>query len=371
MIRTGAELAETCAKLREGGVAALDTEFVWRNTYRPMLALVQLGAADGTSWVEDCLRGFSAQPLAELLEDPNTVKILHDAHQDLEHLYHYSGGKPVRVFDTQLAAAFAGLPAGMSLQKLVAEITGVTLPKTETVTDWTQRPLTEAQVAYALDDVRYLGAVREELIVRAEKLGTRAWMEAEMLRYERPSLYGETDVYELWKKVKTGRVRLDGRGFALLRSLTAMRERYAREWNLPRSWLADDISLAEMSADAVADGLPTSGRLNFRHRLKNRGHRDLIAAHYVEAMQEGMQMPDDELPLNPRPQYLPEVMEAADEALKFLRERAEEIHVDPVVIANRATVTAWVDNPEDDENPLASGWRHEVVGREIAERFQV
>lgn len=367
MIRTGTELAEVCTTLRQGGVAALDTEFVWRNTYRPMLALVQLGAADGTSWVEDCLKGFSAQPLAELLEDPGTVKVLHDAHQDLEHLHHYSGGTPVNVFDTQLAAAFAGLPAGMSLQRLVAEITDVTLPKTETVTDWTQRPLTEAQLAYALDDVRYLGRVREALIERADQLGTRAWMEADMLRYEKPEQYGDVDPYELWKRVKCGRVRLDGRGFALLRSLVATREKWAREWNLPRPWLADDASLVELAAD----GVKPAAQLRFRHRLRNGGQRVLIAARFAEALEEGMQVPEDDLPLNPHPHYLPEVQKAADEALKLLRERAEEVHVDAVVIANRATVTAWVDNPDDDENPLASGWRHEVVGREIAERFQV
>ena len=108
MIRTGIELAEVCTTLRQGGVAALDTEFVWRNTYRPMLALVQLGAADGTSWVEDCLKGFSAQPLAELLEDPGTVKVLHDAHQDLEHLHNYSGGTPVNVFDNEFLIVIIG-----------------------------------------------------------------------------------------------------------------------------------------------------------------------------------------------------------------------------------------------------------------------
>ena len=116
MIRTLKELDEVCTRLRAEKEAALDTEFVWRRTYRPSLALVQLGARDGTSWVEDCLQGFSPQPLGDLLADPQTVKILHDAHQDLEHLYHYTGAQPVNVFDTQLAAAFAGFPAGLSLQ---------------------------------------------------------------------------------------------------------------------------------------------------------------------------------------------------------------------------------------------------------------
>ena len=282
MIRTAAELAEVCGTLRTGGVAALDTEFVWRNTYKPMLALIRLGAADGTRWLEDCLQGVSPQPLAELIEDPHTVKILHDAHQDLEHLYHYTGAKPVNVFDTQLAAAFAGLPAGLSLQKLVAEIVGITLSKTETVTDWTRRPLTDAQVAYALDDVRYLGEVRAALLERAEKLGTRAWLEEDMQRYADPTRYGEPDPEEIWKRVKCGRVRLDGRGFAVLRELAATREAYARTWNLPKPWLADDLSLAEMAAAQTT----ASARLRFRHRLSNRGQRDLLAGYFAAAVRK-------------------------------------------------------------------------------------
>lgn len=367
MIRTVKELDEVCTRLRTEGVASLDTEFVWRRTYRPTLALVQLGATDGTSWVEDCLQGFNPTPLGDLLKDPRTVKILHDAHQDLEHLHNYTGAKPVNVFDTQLAAGFAGLPAGLSLQRLVAEIVGITLPKTETVTDWLQRPLTEAQIKYALDDVHYLGEVREALIARADALGTRAWMEEEMKRYEEPSSYGDYELDELWKRVKCGPVRLERRGFAILRELAATREKWAREWNLPRGWLGEDGSLAEIAKNASAE--PKG--IHLRHRLNNRAQRDRIIAYYVEAVRAGLAVPEEECPFNPHPHYLPEVLSAAEEALKFVRERAAEIHVDAAVIANRATLTAWVDNPEDASNPLANGWRYETVGRLVVERFQV
>lgn len=367
MIRNAAELKEVCAGLRAGGLAALDTEFVWRSTNRPKLALVQLGALDGTSWIEDCLLAFDPSPLAELLADPGTVKVLHDAHQDLDHLFHYTGARPVNVFDTQLAAAFAGLPAGLSLQKLVFETVDVGLAKTETTTDWMQRPLTEKQIDYALDDVRYLGAVRAELLKRADALGTRAWLDEEMARYDNPSLYGDLDPMEAWKRVKCGRVRLDRRGFAVLRALAAAREELAREWNLPKTWLAEDASLAEMAerAEAVAD------RLRFRHRLRSRGQRDTLAGEFAVAIREGLDVPEDELPENPRPRYISDVLDAADKAVAFVREHAEAIHVDPAVVANRATVTAYVDNPDDEGNPLATGWRFENFGREIAERFNV
>lgn len=367
MIRNSAEFAETCAALTKGGVAALDTEFVWRGTYRPLLSLVQLGAADGTSWLEDCLLGLDTAPLAELLRSGSVVKVLHDAHQDLDHLFRYTGARPVNVFDTQLAAAFAGLPAHLSLQNLLTETVGVTLPKTETMTDWTQRPLTPRQTDYALDDVRYLCEARAELLERARRLGTLAWLEEEMLSYETPSRYGDPDPEEQWRRVKCGRVRLDGRGRACLRALAAARERMAMEWNLPKAWLADDASLAAMAAD----GPMAAGRLRFRNRLRSRGQHVLVASAFEKALAEGAAVPEDECPADFHPHYISEVREAAEEALEFMRRRAEELHVDPAVIANRATVTAWVDDSEDPGNPLASGWRHEVVGRDIAEKFQV
>ena len=367
MIRNSTELKEVCAQLASGGVAALDTEFVWRSTNRPKLALVQLGAADGTSWAEDCLLALDPAPLAELIRDPATVKILHDAHQDLDHLFHYTGAKPVNVFDTQLAAAFAGLPAGLSLQKLVQETLDVCLPKTETTTDWMQRPLTDAQMAYALDDVRYLAEVRTELLARSDRLGTRAWLDEEMTRYDNPDLYGDADPLEAWKRVKCGRIRLDGRGFAVLRAVAAVREQLARDWNMPKTWLADDGSLAEIAAACETQ----ADRIRFRHRLRNRGQRDTLAGAFARAVASAKDAPEAEWPENPRPRYLPEVQDAAGEALDFLRARAEEIHVDATVIASRATLTAWIDNPEDDANPLAQGWRYAVAGRDIAEKFQV
>ncbi len=367
MIRNATELKEVCASLRAGGFAALDTEFVWRNTNRPKLALVQLGAADGTSWVEDCLLALDPAPLAELLRDAGTVKVLHDAQQDLDHLFHYTGAKPVNVFDTQLAAAFAGLPANLSLQKLVQEAAGVGLAKTETTTDWMQRPLTEAQIAYALDDVRYLGEVRAELLKRADRLGTRAWLDEEMRRYDNPDLYGDADPRVVWKRVKCGRVRLDGRGFAILRELAATRETFAREWNLPKTWLADDVSLAEMAAQ----GTDIADRLRFRHRLRNRGQHETLAGAFASAVRAACARPEEDWPENPRPRYIAEVLNAADDALDFLRARAEEIHVDAAVVASRATLTAYVDNPDDASNPLARGWRYENFGRDIAEKFNV
>lgn len=361
IIRTTPELERACACAKGDGLLALDTEFVWMSTYRPRLGLVQLGGRNAC-WGLDCLTGTHTDPLKALIEDPSVVKILHDARQDLSHLRRYADALPVNVFDTQLAAAFAGFPAGIGLQKLLFEAIDVGLPKTETCTDWTRRPLSAAQVAYALDDVRYLPALRDELLSRARTLGTEAWLTEELRRYDEPDLYADFDPETVWMRIKLGRTRLDPHGFAVLKAVATLREEIARDLNLPRNWVGDDGSLVEMAA---------GHRLgNLRHRM-NGGQAEVVRAKYRQAIAAAMELPEDECPDNPHVRYIPEVLDAADKALVWLRARAEELHVDPTVFANRATVTAYVDNVEDASNPLATGWRYETVGRDMAALFGV
>ena len=361
IIRTTPELDEACARARAAGVVALDTEFVWQRTYRPRLGLVQIGTPDAC-WGLDCLQGLKPTSLADLIADPSVTKILHDAHQDLELLWHYTGAKPQNVFDTQRAAGFAGLSGKIGLQKLLEEVLNVGLAKTETCTDWTQRPLTDAQVRYALDDVRYLPELRLALLARAEELGTRAWLEEDMGMYDDPDWYADADPDEVWRRVKTFKLHFEPRHYAVLRAVAAVRETYAHEWNLPRNWLGDDQSLAEMAF---------KGRAGFfKHRLRG-GQRDTIDAQYAAAIKEALVLPPEDWPSDPRPHYIQEVLDAADKAIEWLRAKAEKIHVDATLIASRATVTAFIDNPDDLQNALAAGWRYEAIGREMLEKFSV
>ena len=361
IIRTTPELDDACARARTAGVVALDTEFVWTRTYHPRLGLVQIGTPDAC-WGLDCLQGLKPTSLAELIADPSVTKILHDAHQDLELLWQYTGAKPQNVFDTQCAAGFAGLSGKIGLQKLLEEVLNVGLAKTETCTDWTQRPLTDAQVRYALDDVRYLAELRQALLARAEELGTRSWLEEELEKYDDPNWYADTDPQEAWRRIKTGKLRFEPRHYAVLRAVAAVRETSAQEWNLPRNWLGDDLSLIDMAF---------KGRAGFfKHRLHG-GQRDAMSMRYSAAIKEAFVLPPEEWPSDPRPHYIREVLEAADKAIEWLRSRAEEINVDAALIASRATVTAFIDNPDDVENALAASWRYESVGREMLAKFAV
>ena len=370
LIRNTPDLKEACDALVAGGVAALDTEFVWRASYRPHLAIVQMAGADGVCRALDCQLGTDVAPFAAVVSDPSVVKILHAAHQDLELIHHYTGAVPVNVFDTQLAAGFCGHPANLGLQKLLYEVLDVGLPKTETCTDWSQRPLTDAQVRYALDDVRYLVALRQALLTQCDSFGTRAWLEEDLLKFESPEAYGEMEPDEAWKRVKNASRYLRPFGLAGLRAVASVREMRAREWNLPRAWLGEDGSLIAL-AERLQRGEKTFPNVRFRHRLKNNAQRDHLAADYAAALTEAARLPEEDWPLPVQPDYPSEVRDAADKAHDYLVARGEELHVDPAVFANRAQLLAFVDDPEVPDNPLAEGWRFEAVGRTIIERFYV
>ena len=366
LIRNTPELETVCAKIRAGGFVALDTEFVWRRTFRPLLCIVQLVGEDGDCRAVDCLTGLDPAPLGALLSDPGVVKVLHASQQDLEHLRHYTGQTPVNVFDTQVAAAFAGFKSNMGLQKLLFEAINVGLPKTETLTDWSQRPLTAGQIEYALDDVRFLARLRADLLRRADELGTRSWLDEEMASLDDPDRYADLAPEDAWLRVKTGSLRLSRADWAVLRELAAVREERARIWNLPKQWLTEDVSLADL-----AIGGAESPRMHFRHRLKNNGLRDSLVAEYLHAYERGRALPEEEWPDDPRPRYITEVREAAEAAVEWLAARAEQLHIDAQLIANRGVVTAFVNNVDDESIPLAQGWRYEVAGREMAEKFVV
>ena len=370
LIRNTPDLKEACDALVAGGVAALDTEFVWRATFRPHLAIVQMAGADGVCRALDCQLGTDVAPFAAVVSDPAVVKILHAAHQDLELIHHYTGAVPVNVFDTQLAAGFCGHPANLGLQKLLYEVLDVGLPKTETCTDWSQRPLTDAQVRYALDDVRYLVALRQALLAQCDSFGTRAWLEEDLLKFESPEAYGEMEPDEAWKRVKNASRYLRPFGLAGLRAVASVRETRAREWNLPRAWLGEDGSLIAL-AERLQRGEKTFPNVRFRHRLKNNAQRDHLAADYAAALTEASRLPEEDWPLPVQPDYPSEVRDAADKAHDYLVARGEELHIDPALFANRAQLLAFVDDPEVPDNPLAEGWRFEVAGRTIIERFYV
>ena len=236
MIHTAKALAELVERALDCERVALDTEFVWNRTYYPKLGVIQLALADGDCYLIDPVAIADLSPLGTLLEHPEVELILHDAQQDLAILRRATGAFPRNVFDTRCAAGLANMSSTSSLAELLEQTLGVVLDKTETLTNWVRRPLSEDQLAYAIEDVRYLHEARDMLRARVEEIGRNTWLTEEMAAYDDPSLYEERDPLEQFTRIKgTGRAssaraghpprvgRLARRGSPALRSAAQSR----------------------------------------------------------------------------------------------------------------------------------------------------
>jgi ribonuclease D len=255
MITTQTDLQELIKRARRTDAVALDTEFIWERTYYPRLGLIQLALSEEDCFLIDpcILQDLSA--LGELLADPNVVKIFHDAPQDLAILNRATGSIPKNIFDTRLAAGFTGLSATLSLSKLIKILLDIDLLKTETRTNWLNRPLAAEQVDYALDDVRYLRAARILLLSSIIGPEIKLWLQEELELLNDPTTYMGHRDDERYLKIK-GTDSLDQQGLTILRELALWREEEARSLNRPRGHIVQDnvlLSIARKQLRSIAE----------------------------------------------------------------------------------------------------------------------
>jgi ribonuclease D len=362
-------LAAFLTRARGATCVALDTEFVWERTYYPRLGIVQAALPDGECVLIDPLAIEDLSPLGGLLSDRSVVKVLHDAHQDLVILSRATSRPPVNVFDTRTAAGFAGMSCTVSLQKLVRDTLGVRLAKTQTRTDWLRRPLSEQQVTYALDDVRYMIAVYEHLVDRAQQLDHETWLREEMRIYDDASLYEERNPLEQFARVK-GAGRLSSRKLSVLRELAAWREREARSRDVPREHVAPDVAL--MALAQHAPGTPESlARLGDIPRSLARRNGSELA----KAVRRGLSVPPK---LRPQPAHRSRkgrnVKPRVDKVLAWIAKRCEQEGIDQHLATTRAEVAALAHEcraPSPDNHRLLRGWRYAFLGKEVAARLAV
>lgn len=246
-VQSGQALAELRRELEKAEWVALDTEFVRERTYYARLCLIQLATPQWLVLV-DPLALDDLSDLLDALYLPRLTKVLHAARQDLEVFYDLRQDVPRPVFDTQLAAAYLGYDDQIGYGALVQALTGVTLEKTQTRTDWAVRPLSAEQLRYAQDDVRYLRQLYGALAGELEARGRLAWLAEDCARLADAGLY-RNDPETAWRRLKSGR-RLAPAGQRMLRALAAWREQSAREKNLPRGWIVRDDVLLELARRA-------------------------------------------------------------------------------------------------------------------------
>ena len=354
-----ARLAELA---RADGRLGLDTEFMPEGRYKPLLCLVQI-AAGGEIAVLDPLEGFEPGPLAEVLADPAVEIIVHAGRQDVAILRREWETEFANVFDTQIAAGFAGFSAQAGYNGLLHDVLKVRLPKTASFTRWDARPLTDEQLRYARGDVEHLLALRDEIATRLESRGRLEWALEECRAIAEAT--DERDPGEVWRRLP--RVNgLDARDRAVARELAAWRERTAAEEDRPVGSVLRDPTVVEL-----AKRQPTGRRELSQIRGVNPDVVRRRGAAVLEAIARGKEAEPVHLDDGDRLQT-----ESADGpvialAESLVRSRAQEAGLAYELIAARAdlapiVVAARRGAPEPDVRTL-QGWRRELVGAELLE----
>jgi len=354
------DLAAYCAEAAKHPYVTVDTEFLRERTYYSKLCLVQLaypgGDADDAVLVDPLAEGLSLEPLYALFRDHGVVKVFHAARQDLE-IFHVDAGLiPEPLFDTQVAAMVCGFGEQVGYETLVRKIAKAPLDKSSRFTDWSRRPLTEAQKTYALADVTHLRMIYEALRDELEKSGRRKWVSEEMAVLQDPATY-RVDPGEAWKRIKTR--TNSGRFLAVVRELARFREGYAQSRDIPRNRVFKDDALVEL-ASTKPQNEQDLGRSRLLLREARRGE---IAQGILDAVRAGLEVAPEEVPQPDRTREKMQVNPALADMLRvLLKAKAEGEGVAQKLIATAAELDEIAAGRRD--APALKGWRREVFGAE-------
>ena len=365
LINTEKGLARVVEKGIAAGAVALDTEFVWEKTYYPILGLIQVGYPDGSVDLIDgvSIKDFSA--LGPLLSDADTVKILHDAVQDLVILTRVSHAFPKNILDTQRAAGFIGLGSTISLSELLKKVLSIRIEKSETKSDWVARPLSESQLKYAKEDVCYGVDLMNAILKKADTLNYKKWVLQEMQMYENEALYKEKDPFLISPKVKnSGSINFKQK--TLLRSICIWRESVARKQNLPRTFILPDEVVMRL-VKSPPKSIDALTKMNLGKRFLRKFSTSLWEAIH-RGLHEAIAPLENEFSNFEKE----DALEAqVDLALAYIKGLSLNTQIDAGLIANRAKVTSFVYANSQDEvglqdHPLNQTWRKEFCGQYLS-----
>lgn len=355
LITSPSELAAVCARLAKHPFVTVDTEFLRETTFWPKLCVIQLASPDEAVAVDALAPGMDLQPFFDLMVDPAVVKVFHAARQDVEIVWHLAKRIPAPLFDSQVAAMVLGYGDSISYDQLVQRTNGTQLDKTSRFTDWSKRPLSEAQIAYAIADVTHLRDIYVKLTGELKKRGRSEWVAEEMGVLTSPETYRQ-EPERAWERFRN-RVRKP-REMAVLLEVAAWREREAQARDVPRSRVLKDDHLIDIAMTA-----PKSAEALGAMRSTPKGwERSRDGAAVVEAVQRGLARDPKTLPAIERHRPQSQAQSATVELLKVLLKMvAEKHHVAAKVIATSDDLDRIA---EDDEADIAAlkGWRREMFG---------
>ena len=358
-IDTDAALADACKTWAGEECLALDTEFVRTTTFYPRPGLIQVATLD-TCWLIDPLTISDWEPFNAILTAAGIVKIFHACAEDLEVCRRLCGVVPEPLFDTQLAMAFVGEGGSVGFQRAVAGLLNVEIPKEATRSDWLQRPLTDEQVDYATADVYYLRRLYPGLAERLHSAGRMSWVVEDCQRITEAARTAEDDLSNSFRRVKLA-WKLRPQEQHILQRLSLWREHEARRLDVPRNKVADDQALWNIARykPRNRDQLHKAG---LRPNVIRDSGKDILAM--VAGALEDTDSVWPELVNRP-------LSIAAGNVMKALKARvaarAEALAIPPDLLANKRLTEALVRSRGSDLSGPVSGWRMDVIGKELIE----
>ena len=356
LISDSAALAKFCAAQRGASFVTVDTEFLRESTYWPKLCLVQIAGPEEAAAIDTLAPGIDLQPLLDLMADESVLKVFHAARQDLEIFFKLMGQVPSPLFDSQVAAMVCGFGDSIAYDKLVMALTGVSIDKASRFTNWAERPLTDAQLSYALSDVTHLRDVYTGLSRRMDESGRGEWLEDEMAILRDPASY-QTDPELAYLRIKSRTAK--PKFLAVLQRVAAWREREAQSRNQPRNWVLRDDALLNIAAQA-----PTSQQALARCRGLGKGVADgRIGREILAAVESALALPPEDRPKARQPQPEGARATAAADLLKVLLKACCDKHdVAPKLIASSGDLDRLSTGERDGIQAL-EGWRLDVFGQ--------
>lgn len=351
-------LKTLCDQWQKAPLLAVDTEFVRVNTYYPNVGLIQVADTSG-QYLIDPIQIKDLSALADVMCKAPTIKVLHSCGEDLEIFQRLFGTLPNAIFDTQIAAALVGYDVQTGLSRLVKDLLGIELPKDETRSDWTQRPLTTSQQKYAALDVAYLIQLHDILIEKLDAKKRLDWIDEECQRVLNNA--GRTiDIEKLY--MQSGSLwKLSRYELGILQALYSWRELSARQRNLPRSFILKENQLFDL-----ARFKPKS--INALHEIEGLSRKFINedGPHMLALIQQIMQQPENSLPERIKPPLPKEARELVAKLRSLAQLRAQELGVHPELLLKRRYVEALLENAvtrDDIELPeQLTGWRRGLIG---------
>jgi ribonuclease D len=358
-IKTTDELLAFIASIGQPECLAVDTEFIREKSYYPQLCLLQL-ATPSQSAIVDPLGSCDLTALAPLMASDQVVKIFHAGDQDCAIILHELGVTPHPLFDTQRAAQLCGYPNQIGLGALVKQACGVSLDKSDSFSDWERRPLSDRQVEYALNDVRYLPGIYKRMEAKLAANGRLEWLREDFEHMSDPATYA-VDPLRRWEKVKHTS-SLNTRQLAVVRDLAAWRERRAQLKDWPRKWVLTDELIIEVAKRQPRTEAELYGIRTMREKLGAEQGREVLGV-----VEQALATPERDLPVRKKV-YIrdPEQLPLIDMLAALLHARAHEHQVSSTYVATHDDL-ALLASGQREGVALLSGWRRELVGAEMLE----